>query len=321
MQRPFIFIFLMMFPNLLFSQAAILEKDNIIIGDQITFSLQIDKNKGKDIRFPIFENDSIQGLEIIERFEIESVDKGKRLRQSYIITSFEDSLFLIKPLKFIVDGKEFKTNPLRLQVSNFQPDSAFISKIDTTQQIPIVDIKPQMETPMTFKEFFIRFWLYILILILIVVSYFLIKYIIRKRKADQPLFFKPKPKIPAHIPALANLEILKKNQLHKQNDLKPFYTELSTIVRTYIEDRFNVPAMESITAEIINDFNKTEFAGEDMNSKLKDLLSLADMVKFAKDEPDDYKNEMMIEYAFSFIYHTKELEIIEEEDVEIKNKN
>lgn len=320
MQKQFLYIFFILLPNLLFSQAAVLEKDKITIGDQIRFSLQIDKSKGKDIQFPMFENDIIQGIEIIERFEIETVDKGKRLRQSYTITSFEDSLFLIKPFKFIVDGKELVTNPLRLQVSNFQPDSAFISKIDTTQQIPIVDIKPQMETPMTFKEFFKRFWIYILILILGIFAFFLIKYIIKKRKENQPIFFKPKPRIPAHIPALENLEALKKKELHKQEDLKPFYTKLSTIVRKYMEDRFKIPAPESITTEIINDFNQTEFASDDMNNKLRDLLSLSDMVKFAKDEPDNYKNEMMIEYAFSFVNHTKEIEIVEEElETEIKD--
>ena len=320
MQKQFLYILFILLPNLLFSQAAVLEKDKITIGDQIKFSLQIDKSKGKDIQFPIFENDIIKGIEIIERFEIETVDKGKRLRQSYTITSFEDSLFLLKPFKFIVDGKELETNPLRLQVLNFQPDSAFISKIDTTQQIPIVDIKPQMDTPMTFKELFKRFWLYILILFLGVFAFFLIKYIIKKRKENQPIFFKPKPRIPAHIPALKSLEALKKKELHKQEDLKPFYTKLSTIVRTYMENRFQILAMESITNEIIKDFNQTEFASEDMNNKLRDLLSLSDMVKFAKDEPDNYKNEMMIEYAFSFVNHTKEIEIVEEElETEIKD--
>jgi len=314
MTKQLLYILLILFPNLLFSQAAVLEKDKITIGDQIKFSLQIDKSKGTDI----------------ERFEIESVDKNKRLRQSYIITSFEDSLFLIKPFKFMVDGKELETNPLRLQVSSFKPDSAFISKIDTTQQIPIADIKPQMETPMTFKEFFKRFsfkeffkrfWIYILILIISVIAYFLIKYILKKRKENQPIFAKPKPRIPAHIPALKNLNSLKQKELHKQDNLKPFYTELSNIVRNYIEDRFNIPALESITSEIIDGFNQTEFASEDMNSKLKDLLSLSDMVKFAKDEPDDYRNEMMIEYAFSFVNHTKELEITEENIVETKTED
>ncbi|MCF6366750.1 MAG: hypothetical protein L3J35_11165 [Bacteroidales bacterium] len=320
MQKQFIYILFILLPNLLFSQAAILEKDKIIIGDQITFSLQIDKNKGKDIQFPVFENNIIEGIEIIEHSDIESVDKGKRLRQSYIITSFDDSLFLIKPFKFIVDGKELETNPLRLQVSNYQPDSAFISKIDTTQQIPIADIKPPLETPMTFKEFFKRFWIYILIILIGIASFLIIKHIIKKRKANQPIFAKPKPKIPAHIPALKKLETLKQEELHKKNDLKPFYTKLSTIIRTYIEDRFKISALESITSEIINDFKQTEFATDDINSKLKDLLSLSDTVKFAKNKPDDYRNEMMIEYAFSFVNHTKEIEVTKEE-LKTENKD
>lgn len=298
---------IILLPNLLFSQAAILEKKEILIGDQIKFSLQIDKSKGKDIQFPIFEDNIIKGIEILERSDIKSVDDNKRLRQSYLITSFDDSLFLLKPFVFIVDGKEMKTNPLRLQVSNYKPDSSFVSKIDTTQQIPITDIKTIEEAPLTFKEFFSRFWYIFIIILFGIAFYFLYKYILKKRKEEKPIFSKPKPKIPAHVSALKKLEVLKQNELHKKEDLKPFYTEMSNIIRTYIEDRFKIPAMEQITSEIIEDFNKTEFANNDMNNKLKDLLSLSDMVKFAKDEPDDYKNEMMIEYAFSFVNYTKEV--------------
>jgi len=304
------FIFLIL-PNLLLSQKAILEKDNILIGDQIKLSLQIDKSKGTDIQFPIFENNIIDGIEIIEHFDIKEVDEGKRLRQSYIITSFEDSLFLLKPFIFKVDGKEMKTNPLRLQVSNYKPDSAFVAKIDTTQQIPITDIKPIEDAPMTFKELFSRFWWIFLIVIIGIIAFFVYKYFKNKPKNEVPIFSKPKPKIPAHVIALQKLEELKKQEFHKK-DLKTFYTEMSNIVRMYIEDRFKIPALEQITSEIINGFNKTEFANNDMNSKLQELLSLSDMVKFAKDKPDDYKNEMMIEYAFSFVNYTKEVK--EEKD-------
>lgn len=312
------FIYLILFlPTLLFSQKAVFEKDKILIGDQIKFYLEIDKNKGKDIQFPVFENDIIKGIEIIERFDIEEVGDGKKLRQSYIITSFEDSLFQIEPFVFKVDGKELKTNPLILKVSNYKPDSAFVAKIDTTQQIPITDIKAIEKAPMTLKEFFSRFWWIIVIIILAIVSYFVYQYIKNRPKEEKPIFSKPKPKIPAHIIAIEKLEKLKENKLHKQEDLKPFYTEMSNIIRTYIEERFQIAALEQITSEIIDDFNKTQFANNDMNNKLKDLLSLSDMVKFAKDKPDEYKNEMMIEYAFSFVNHTKEVEEVETEKTQI----
>ncbi len=314
MKLKYTLYLLLFIPNILLSQAAILEKDEMLIGDQIKFTLQIDKSKGNDIQFPVFENELIKGIEIIERSEIQEVDKNKSLKQAYLITSFEDSLFLIKPFVFKVDGKEYKTNPLRLKVSNFKPDSAFVSKIDTTQQIPITDIKSVERAPMTFEEFFSRFW-YIFVFILIgILAYFLFSYFKNKPKKKTSIFIKSKPIIPAHISALDKLEKLKQKQLHKQKELKQFYTEMSNIIRTYIEERFKIPALEQVTSEIINDFNKTKFANNDMNNKLRELLSLSDMVKFAKNEPDEYKNEMMFEYAFSFINFTKISQEIEEND-------
>jgi len=301
-------------PLKIFSQAAVLEKNNITVGDQIQLHVQIDKSKGEKIEFPVFENNIIDGIEIIKRSEIFETDNQTRLRQTYTITSFEDSLFLIKPFIFKVDGKEISTNALQLKVTYYKPDSAFISKIDTSNnQIPIADIKPVMNTPMTFNEFIKRFWMYIIGVIVLVILFFVIRYYLRKIKKDEPIFVKPEPRIPAHIPALEKLNQLKEKQVHKQSNLKPFYTELSTIIRTYIENRFDIPALESVTTEIIDEFDKTQYAVPEMISKVKDLLSLSDMVKFAKDKPDSYKNELMIEYAFSFINFTKEAEIIEEQ--------
>ncbi len=135
----------------------------------------------------------------------------------------------------------------------------------------------------------------------------------KKRKSeDKPLFVKEKPKIPAHIIAVQRIEILKKKELHKKEDLKPFYTELSTIIRMYVEERFHIPALEQITSEIINDFDKTEYGNEALKTKLRELLSLADTVKFAKNKPAEHENEIMYEYALSFVNNTKEAEKTEE---------
>ncbi|MCF6185340.1 MAG: BatD family protein [Bacteroidales bacterium] len=304
-----------------FSQRATFEKKKITVGDQITLKLEIPENTGKDIKFPVFDKVIIPGIEIINKSDVKKTDDNF-LEQLYTVTSFKDSLFLIKGFKFIVDGDTLETNPLRLKVSYFKPDSAFMSKIDTTQQLKIADIKSPVDAPLTLKEFMQRFGRYILLsIILIVIIVLIIKYVKKRKAEEKPLFVKAKPKIPAHIRAIQRINEIKNKELHKKNNLKPFYTELSNIIRIYLEERFKITALESVTNEIIKNFDKTEFANEDLNNKLKELLSLSDMVKFAKDEPDEYRNEMMIEYALSFVNKTKEEEKNEDEltDVTIEN--
>ncbi|MCD4793126.1 MAG: BatD family protein [Bacteroidales bacterium] len=303
--------------NVLIAQRASFEKDEIFIGDQIELILEIPKNIGNDILFPVFENVIIEGIEILETSEVEFIEPENLLRQTYVITSFEDSLFLLYPFEFKVDNKIIKTNPLRLQVSYYKPDSILMSKIDTTGKLRIVDIKPPVETPMTFKEFINRFGIYIIAFLIVVILIFVVRYFYKKRKDNKLVFTKPKPKIPVHVHTLEQLKVLKKKELHKKEILKPFYTELSFIIRSYIENRFKIEALESITNEIIDEFSKTEFANDETISKLEELLSLSDLVKFAKNRPNEHENELMIEYAFSFVNLTKQEELAEQE---IKNQ-
>ncbi|NOZ36181.1 MAG: protein BatD [Chlorobi bacterium] len=302
-----------------FSQRATFEKKKITVGDQITLKLEIPENAGKNIQFPVFDKVIIPGIEIINKSSVGKTDDNF-LEQLYTVTSFKDSLFLIKGFKFIVDGDTLITNPLRLKVSYFKPDSAFMSKIDTAQQLKIADIKSPVDAPLTFKEFMQRFGWYILLsIILIVIILLLIRYIKKRKAEEKPLFVKTKSEIPAHIRAIQRINEIKNKELHKKNNLKPFYTELSNIIRIYLEERFKIQALESVTNEIIENFDKTEFASENLNNKLKELLSLSDMVKFAKNEPDEYRNEMMIEYALSFVNKTKEKDEDELTDGKIEN--
>ncbi len=298
-----------------YSQRAHLSKKEITVGDQITLTLEIPENSGKNIEFPVFDKTIIPGIEIVNQSDIQRNKKENLLKQTFTITAFDDSLFLIRGFNFIVDGDTLKTNPLQLKVHYFKPDSAFISKIDTTQQLKIADIKAPIDAPMTFKEFMQRFGWYILIVLLIgILAYIIIRYIKKRKSENKPLFVKEKPKIPAHIIAIERIEQLKKKELHKKEDLKPFYTELSIIIRMYVEERFHIPALEQITSEIINDFDKTEYGNEALKMKLRELLSLADTVKFAKNKPAEHENEIMYEYALSFVNKTKKEENQEEQD-------
>ena len=319
MRKTFLLIFNVIIFYSSYSQRASFEVEKISIGDQIKFTLEISKNKGKIIKFPILENVITEGIEILDVTEVINDEKSNRLYQEYLITSFEDSLFLIYPFEFNVDGKIVKTNPVRLEVKYYKADSALISKIDTTQQLQIADIKDPIDAPFTFHEFIKRFWVYVLIILLMIVVYFTIKYILKRKKEGAPILIKPKPKIPAHIVAYEKLEKLKKEESHKKIDLKPFYTQLSNIIRLYMEDRFKIPALESVTSEIMDAFNKSEFSNEEIDNKLKELLSLSDMVKFAKNKPDEYENELMFEYAYSFIDNTKQKEYKEELEVITKH--
>lgn len=307
MKTIFISVILIIFNLISFSQRASFNKKEITVGDRANLLLEISCDAGKNIQFPFFDKEIIPGIDIINKSDILKDKKENFLKQIITVTAFEDSLFLIKGFKFIVDGDTLTSNPVKLKVNYFKPDSTFISKIDTTQILKIADIKAPIDAPLTFKEFMNRFGWYIsAFLFFAILSYIILKYIKKRKIENKPIFVKEKPKIPAHLIAIERINKLKNKGLHKKENLKPFYTDLSNIIRMYLEDRFNIPASEQITSEIIDEFNKTEFGTERMKNKLQEILSLSDMVKFARNKPDEHENEIMIEYAVSFVDNTKD---------------
>jgi len=99
--------------------------------------------------------------------------------------------------------------------------------------------------------------------------------------------------------------------------VKEYYTRLTDIIRIYIEERFNVPAMEQTTFEILSDFRENKTLLDDNSYKgLKDILELADLVKFAKLTPLPDDNHLSLNSAYLFVQHTKIEETIEPDKTE-----
>jgi hypothetical protein len=305
MKQTVIVLFSLFFVHFIFGQRAYFDQETMTIGDQQYFNLVIPKSKGKVIEFPVFESNIIEGIEILDRSPVTETDDGKNLKQSFLITSFEDSLFIVPPFDFIVDGKRFSSNASKLSVEDFQADSSFIQKIDTSQQIPLVDIKGPISVPLTFKELIIRFWYIPIVIILAGLLFFLYRYIQKRRKRPEIGIEQPiEPAEAAHVIALRELDELKGSGLQNQADPNPFYIALSGIIRQYLETGFNIPAKESATFEIIDEFKKIGSPDRSIINILSDLLSLSDLVKFAKGQPDPERNNLMIDYAYSFVHQT-----------------
>jgi hypothetical protein len=214
---------------------------------------------------------------------------------------------------------------LRLKVSKFKPDSAFLAAIDTNQMFKIRDIKPIMETPWTFKEFWQRFGKIILIILISVFLIAAIIYYIIRRIQNKPIFTPPKPKIPPHITALELLNTLKEEKLWQKDRIKEYYTQLTDILRIYIEERFSIPAPEYTSYQIIESLDSQPEIPQENKMSLGKMLSTADLVKFAKAQPLEFENEIALKTAFDFVEKTipavvekPEIETIKEE---IKTNN
>ena len=122
----------------------------------------------------------------------------------------------------------------------------------------------------------------------------------RKRKATP----RPAPKIPPHVVANKALVELGHRKLWQKGKFKAYYTALTSILRTYISGRWDIGALEMTTDEIIIALRDIEMPSAS-RTDLITILRTADMVKFAKAEPEAEENEENLSRAIYFVENTK----------------
>jgi hypothetical protein len=284
---------------------ASIDSTHMLIGDQMKLILEIEKPKEMDIQFPLVPDTLGSQIEVVNRLPIDTLklEDGDRekLSQTILISSFDSGSHVIPAFHFKFNHDQFEdsaaTKALMFEVLTM--------KIDTTKGP--VDIKMPYAAPLTLKEV----TPYILGIILIAAILFFIFYYMRWKKKNVPLFTKPKkPEEPAHVIALRELDRIKAQKLWQQEKIKQYYSEVADTVRAYIENRFGIPAMEQTSAETIGVFkqNKELIDGNSLN-EIQHILSLADLVKFAKYTPLPDDNNLTLMNAYFFVNQTKKEEV------------
>lgn len=114
---------------------------------------------------------------------------------------------------------------------------------------------------------------------------------------------------PAHEIALRKLFELEKQDLVRNGKLKQFYEKLSSILRRYIEDRFQIKAPERTTEEFLNELKYTDLLTKDDKQSLENFLKHCDMVKFARHKPHQQQTEKSFALARDFVQRTKDHEV------------
>ena len=184
----------------------------------------------------------------------------------------------------------------------------------------IKPIKPPLTAPVTFRELLPWIGLGVLILALA----FLIYYYLKKRKQKVPVVTsRLKTSIPPYEAAMEALESLRMKKLWQSGRVKEYYSEMTDIVREYIELRFPVRALEMTTSEINAALRQTDVNGN-AREKLHQTLILADLVKFAKEQPLPLENDLSLTQCVDFVRETrprKEPEPIQPEKVENVEQN
>ena len=271
----------------------------ILIGEQTALHLTVTTAKDKPVRILIPTDTLMKGVEILSVSAPDStlIENDKLvIKQNLLLTSFDSSLYLLPPLK-VVDGMDtIQSNQVALKVSTVPVH------VDKPEEF--YDIKEIWKAPFVLADYYAIIYGVLLTLFLICVVVYIVQRL-RKRRSSLPVAAASAPKLPPYEQAIKELDSIKKMKLWQQGLNKEYYTALTETVRKYIVDRFGVNAMEMTSAEILDMLSKEEIVVP-VYDRLKQILLLADYVKFAKIHPLPDENDLSLTNAYLFVNETKQ---------------
>ncbi len=275
----------------------------ILIGDQIGFHVVLEQSGPVTVTFPEWKDTLIKAIEILKvapRDTVATQDGRLRISQDLVITSFDSGLHFVPPIPFPLYAGGTRD-------TLFSPGAGlqvFSLPLDTAQAI--FDIKPVYRMPVTIREIWaVARWV-LLGMLLLAALIFLWLVAVRKKKPLE--LFRTRVIEPPHVVALRDLEQLRGEKLWQNGQIKPYYTRLTDIVRTYISGRYGVNAMESTSDEILAGLKDVGFNDALLYGKLERMFSCADLVKFAKMTPHPTENDTYMLDAVLFVNTTKRSE-------------
>ena len=279
--------------------SAAIDSTTLMIGDQTDLHLQATSEVGEQVQWPVLDKELIPGIEVVDKTIVDTVslkDGRVRYNQYVTLTSFEDSLFYIAPLAFVSDGDTVWSDAMTLNV--VQP-----FEMDTTD-MAIADIKDVYKAPIWWWGVLRWVLLALGIAAVGVGGYYLITYLqARFGKKDEELVA-AEPLRPADEVALEKLDVIREEKIWQAGQVKEYHTQLTDVVREYIARRFDVSSVEQTSDETLSAIRPLLKEQKDLYEQLRKMLTLADLVKFAKWTATPDENEQSLRSAYTFVKET-----------------
>lgn len=269
----------------------------VLIGEQVHLTVDVTAPAKANIQFPELKPSTyfVPGVELLA-VSGDTVDMGegtRKVSRILTLTSFDENLYSLPPVKVKVDGREYKGNQLALKVITLDVDT-----LHPNQFFPPKDVQ---NNPFQWSDWSALFWLSVLLVLLALLSYWLLQ----RLKENKPIITRIRivKKVLPHQKALTAIDEIKAEHMQTSENQKDYYTRLTDTLRQYIEERFGFSAMQMTSSEII--YKLRESGDQTMIDELKELFTTADLVKFAKYSALLDENDMNLVNAIHFIDQTK----------------
>ena len=201
------------------------------------------------------------------------------------------------------------TGMMQARVTSFEPGEHWLKvgndslplvvldvEVDTTSA-EIRDIAPIERIPYTFWEVFR--WV-LLALALAAIGLGVWWFLSHRKQVQQALgLASPVDTRDPYQRAMDGLGELREKRLWQSGKVKEYYTELTDIVRRFIEEGTGIRATDMTSDETVEEVENGHWKAE--SDLLRKVFATADLVKFAKGEPLPHEHEASLTQAVDFV--------------------
>lgn len=290
------------------SVKAKLDSVQILMGNIVNLNMEVVQDKNVRGAFEIFKNvKASQGfvgvcgdsIELRTIYTCDTIDLGSnRIQINYKIPvqAFDSGFYQLPDFAYIAGRDTVRSNIVSLKVvpipnlTSESPISGYADVMDPSES-SIWDKLP---------DWLVNYW-WLILLLLIVISATVFLFIRYKKKGT---ILPIKPAVKPFDVAISSLNNLKSRKLWENGQEREYFTCLTEILRTYLNGRFGINAMEMTTRQIEEILSQDERI-KDKRDYISQVLSVADFVKFAAVRPLPEDNVKSFENAWNFVNETK----------------
>ena len=257
----------------------------VTVGDRITYTISVDHAVSAQARLP--DSLTLGPFEVLQARTLpaSTTPAGARSGWTLTLAAFELGELELPPVAVEVVAADGSTEVL--QTDRYLID---VTSVGVDESGDIRDIRGPLGIPVGMGT--ILLWLLVLLLLAA-----LLYAVVRKLRPREKHFVRPALgdlRRPAHEVALEALAALEASSLLDNGRVKEYHIAASDILRTYIEERFRVEALEMTTREVLASLSDVGADGS-FRTGLRTFLDACDLVKFAKARPDNETSHAALE--------------------------
>lgn len=275
---------------------ASLDTATIRIGEVATYTLSLALPRGvtaAEVNWSTAYDTLTRSVEVLNSAAALEADSLGILRMTYELTSWDTGTWAIPPQKVTVQGRVIEGPAMLLRV---EPTAVDLQ--DPPR--PLKDILPQ---PFSLRAWLLAHQMELFTALGLLLAIVLAVVLWKRRKKQTIPTVAPAPQLPAHQRCLEALTRVEEQRLWQQGEHKQYQSQVTDLLRVYIEERYQVPALERTTDELMAELRLSPLP-PDERIRLENLLRAADLVKFAKMVPSAVENEQLMTSARQFVQTT-----------------